>query len=151
MNTVNIVITRQTGYAAEGAVVVADVTAALAAAGPVEEVAIIGGGEIFREAFALADRIYLTEVDGEVDGDTVTVFLDNAVVLDRYRISEKAKVLYVPIKDGQTRIIDLLANNLGSIPPNTALIIVTAGKKRYELHASYDLKTNARIVIQYRE
>jgi hypothetical protein len=99
-----------------------------------------------------ADTLKIAVYDnGEVDGDTVTVFLDNAVVLDRYRISEKAKELYVPIRSGQTRIIDLFANNLGSIPPNTALIIITAGKKRYELHASYDLKTNARIVIQYKE
>jgi dihydrofolate reductase len=66
----NIVVTRQRGYQAEGGLVVTDVAAALAAAGQVEEVAVIGGGEIFREVFPLAQRIYLTEVDLEVDGDT---------------------------------------------------------------------------------
>ena len=66
----NIVITRQKNYQAEGAVIVADVASALAAAGEVEEICVIGGGEIFTEFFAQADRIYLTEVDLEVGGDT---------------------------------------------------------------------------------
>ena len=66
----NIVITRQKNYQAEGAIVVADTPSALAAAGPVEEVCVIGGGEIFEMFLAQTDRIYLTEVDLEVDGDT---------------------------------------------------------------------------------
>ena len=66
----NIVITRQKNYQAEGAVIVADVASALAAAGEVEEICVIGGGEIFTKFFAKADRIYLTEVDLEVEGDT---------------------------------------------------------------------------------
>jgi hypothetical protein len=45
----------------------------------------------------------------------------------------------------------LFANNIGTIPPNTALIILIAGKKRYEVHASYDLSTNAKIIFQYKE
>jgi dihydrofolate reductase len=66
----NIVITRQIDYHAEGATVVADVEAAIAAAGEVAEIAIIGGGEIYRLVFPVADRIYLTEVDLDVGGDT---------------------------------------------------------------------------------
>ena len=66
----NIVVTRQRDYQAEGGLVVTDIAAALAAAGQVEEVAVIGGGEIFREVFPLAQRIYLTEVDLDVEGDT---------------------------------------------------------------------------------
>lgn len=89
--------------------------------------------------------------NGEIDNDTVTIFLDNAIILDHYRISDKAKELYLPVaKDGQ-HSVELFANNLGSIPPNTALIIIMAGKKRYELRASYDLETNAQIIIQYKE
>ena len=72
----NIVITRQKNYRAEGAIVVADTPSALAAAGPVEEVCVIGGGEIFEMFLAQTDRIYLTEVDLEVDGDTFFPPLD---------------------------------------------------------------------------
>jgi dihydrofolate reductase len=68
----NIVITRQRDYRAPGAIVVADAAAALAAAGAhgAKEIAVIGGGKIYAMFFDLADRIYLTEVDLEVQGDT---------------------------------------------------------------------------------
>ena len=74
----NIVITRQKNYRAEGAIVVSDIPSALAAGGQVEEVCVIGGGEIFDMFLAQTDRIYLTEVDLEVDGDTFFPPLDSA-------------------------------------------------------------------------
>jgi dihydrofolate reductase len=66
----NIVLTRQPGFVAEGATVVATPEEALAAAAGAEEIAVIGGGEIYGLFFARADRIYLTEVDLTVEGDT---------------------------------------------------------------------------------
>ena len=74
----NIVITRQKNYRAEGASVVSDIPSALAAAGQVEEICVIGGGEIFDMFLAQTDRIYLTEVDLEVDGDTFFPPIDPA-------------------------------------------------------------------------
>ena len=74
----NIVITRQKNYRAEGASVVSDIPLALAAAGQVEEVCVIGGGEIFDMFLAQTDRIYLTEVDLEVEGDTFFPPIDPA-------------------------------------------------------------------------
>ncbi len=74
----NIVITRQKNYRAEGASVVSDVPSALAAAGQADEVCVIGGGEIFDMFLAQTERIYLTEVDLEVDGDTFFPPLDRA-------------------------------------------------------------------------
>ena len=72
----NIVVTRQKNYQAKGAVVVSDLDSALAAAGKVEEICVIGGGEIFTKFLAKADRIYLTEVDLEVEGDTWFPMID---------------------------------------------------------------------------
>ena len=72
----NIVITRQKNYRAEGAIAVADVPSALAAAGVAGEICVIGGGEIFEMFLPQADRIYLTEVDLEVDGDTFFPLID---------------------------------------------------------------------------
>jgi dihydrofolate reductase len=66
----NIVITRQKNYRAEGAIVVSDRRSALTAAGQAEDVCVIGGEEIFDMFLPQTDRIYLTEVDLEVDGDT---------------------------------------------------------------------------------
>lgn len=66
----NIVITRQPGFAPEGAEVAASAGEALRLAGGVPEVAVIGGGEIYRLFWPLVDRLYLTEVDLDVEGDT---------------------------------------------------------------------------------
>ena len=65
----NIVVTRQTGFRADGCDVVASTEAAIDAAGDAEEVMIIGGGEIYRQFLPLADRIYLTRVKVELQGD----------------------------------------------------------------------------------
>jgi dihydrofolate reductase len=81
----NIVITRQKNYQAEGAVVVADAASALAAAGEVEEICVIGGGEIFAKFLAKADRIYLTEVDLEVEGDVRFPVIDPGQWLETAR------------------------------------------------------------------
>lgn len=74
----NIVITRQRNYLAEGATVVPDMPSALAVAGQVEEVCVIGGGEIFDMLMPQTERIYLTEVDLEIDGDTFFPPIDPA-------------------------------------------------------------------------
>ncbi len=66
----NIVITRQQGFSAEGAEVAASPGEALRLAGAVPEVAVIGGGEVYGLFWPLVDRLYLTEVDLDVEGDT---------------------------------------------------------------------------------
>ena len=62
----NIVVTRQPGWAAQGAIPASSIDEALSGAG---DVSVIGGGEIYRAALARADRIELTEVHRDVEGD----------------------------------------------------------------------------------
>jgi dihydrofolate reductase len=64
----NIVITRNANYRAEGAEVFTDVDAALAAAGP-GTVCVIGGADLYRQLLGRADRLVLTEVAADVEGD----------------------------------------------------------------------------------
>lgn len=68
----NIVITRQAGWEAEGVVVVKKVEDAffVAAETDAKEAMVIGGGEIYKQLFDKARRIYLTRVDAEPEGDT---------------------------------------------------------------------------------
>jgi dihydrofolate reductase len=75
---VNIVITRDQGYQAQGAVVTTSVAEALARARQAEseEICVIGGSEIFREMLPMADRLYLTEVGLDPEGDVVFPPLD---------------------------------------------------------------------------
>ena len=67
----NIVLTRQPAFRAEGCLVVNSLLSALRACGEDKEVFICGGGELYREALPLAERVYLTVVHGEFQGDVV--------------------------------------------------------------------------------
>jgi dihydrofolate reductase len=68
----NIVITRKTGWNAEGVSVAdsVDAAVALAEASNYKEIFIIGGGEIYLIAFDRANKIYMTRVHAELEGDT---------------------------------------------------------------------------------
>ncbi len=72
----NIVVTRQRDFAAAGAEVAQGAEDALAKAGAVPEICVIGGGEIYQMFLPMADQIYLTEVDVEVVGDTAAPVLN---------------------------------------------------------------------------
>lgn len=66
----NIVISRDPDLKIEGVDVVSSVEAALAQAGDAEEVMIIGGGSIYQTCLPRADKLYLTYINAELDGDT---------------------------------------------------------------------------------
>lgn len=66
----NVIITRQEGYVQEGCRVANSIEEAIAMFPAEEEVFIIGGGEIYRQAMPLADRFYLTTVHHDYEGDT---------------------------------------------------------------------------------
>ncbi len=70
----NIVLTKNPTFSASGAIVVTDFDSALWAAADVEEVMVIGGAQIYEMAHPIADRIYLTQVDAVIDGDTALNF-----------------------------------------------------------------------------
>ena len=65
----NIIITRDKSYQAEGSVVVYSIDEALKAAGDVDEVMIIGGASFYEQMLPKADRLYLTFVEADLQGD----------------------------------------------------------------------------------
>lgn len=81
----NIVVTRDPAYQAEGCVVAHSIEAGLVAAGDAEEVMVIGGADFYRQLLSRADRIYLTLIDAEVEGDTWFPELDTARWHERSR------------------------------------------------------------------
>jgi dihydrofolate reductase len=74
----NIVISRQPGLRIEGCTVVDSLDAALAAAGPVPEVVVIGGADVYRLALPGAETLYLTRVHADAGADTFFPALDAA-------------------------------------------------------------------------
>ena len=65
----HIVVTRQQDYVAQGAETASDLESAIALAGDVDEVMIVGGATLYAEALPMADRLYMTLVDADIDGD----------------------------------------------------------------------------------
>jgi len=65
----NIVVSSQPGTA-EGVTWVTSLDAAIQAAGDAEEIMVIGGGRVYEQMLKRADRLYLTHIDAEVEGDT---------------------------------------------------------------------------------
>ena len=82
----NIILTRQTGYEAPGCVITHTLTAALKAAEDAPEVMVIGGGTIYEQFFAQADRIYLTLIDGQFLGDVFLPQFDTAMWEEKSRV-----------------------------------------------------------------
>lgn len=65
----NIVLTRTPDFVAPGCTLVADIPAALAAAGAAPEIMIIGGADLYAQMLPRAQRLYLTLIDAEIPGD----------------------------------------------------------------------------------
>lgn len=92
-NRLNIVVTRQEAFAHEGIRVCHDLPAALALADQqatleaAEEVMVMGGGEIYRQAMPYASRLYVTEVDIEVEGDAYFPLLDPSEWRETQRVA----------------------------------------------------------------
>jgi dihydrofolate reductase len=75
----NIIITRQANFQADGCHVVHSFDAALALCPPDDEVFIIGGADIYRQALPRADKIYLTRLHADFTGDLLMFELDPAL------------------------------------------------------------------------
>jgi len=82
---VMVVVTRDPGYRPEGVIVVHSLEQALEVARGDDEVFIAGGGEIYRQALPLVDRMYVTRIHAEVVGDTTFPEVD----LNRWRLVER--------------------------------------------------------------
>ena len=91
--------------------------------------------------------------NGTIDGDTVSIFYNGKQIVKSKKLTATALVVDVTLDENTAlHSIVLYAENLGSIPPNTALVVfTTASGKRYQLFSSATLQQNAEMVFEYRE
>lgn len=107
--------------------------------------------ETIRSVEIINDSLTLTLYDnGEVDGDTVSVLLNGKVIMPMEGLSTKPidKTVYLTPEMGDSIVLVMYAENLGSIPPNTGLLIVHDGEKNYYISFSGDLHKNAAIILK---
>lgn len=91
--------------------------------------------------------------NGEIDGDSVSVFEENEIRVNKKMITAKPITFYVTLNKAVNPIshLRLVAESLGSIPPCTALMIVTTKTKRYEVRLSSNFNKNATVELFLKE
>jgi len=97
-----------------------------------------------------SDSVRISFYDnGDIDGDSITVFLNKYPVLTHQPLSAKSLNMYLAFDKGHdVAEIGMYAENLGLYPPNTELMVVTDGDKRYEVYMSSSLSQNATVVLR---
>lgn len=89
--------------------------------------------------------------NGQVDGDIASLLFDGKTVIDKQLLSTKAATLMLDVSDlSAEHILELYANNLGSIPPNTALVVLTCKNKRYEINLSSNEVSNGAVKLLFK-
>lgn len=88
--------------------------------------------------------------NGEIDDDTISVYLDKKLVLSKRRLSASALNINLKMDESNPdHELIMVAENLGRIPPNTSLMIVTAGDQRYEVRITSTEQKNAMVRFKY--
>ena len=88
--------------------------------------------------------------NGQIDNDTISVYLDKQLILSKKRLS--AVPLSIDLKMDESNPdheLIMVAENLGEIPPNTSLMIVTAGEQRFEVRITSTEQKNAMVRFRY--
>ena len=87
--------------------------------------------------------------NGEIDGDRVSVFFNEQIILSNQMLTHKS--IHIDITLDSTKEfneISMFAENLGLIPPNTALMVIKDKKNRYNVNLSSNLEQNATVRIR---
>lgn len=104
------------------------------------------GAPTIEEKFATREKVLVTEIPlegdsillrfydhGQIDGDSISLFLNDRLIYSHIRLLGTAYNIKLAVKDlGENNELTMVAENLGSIPPNTSYMIAIVNEKRYE-------------------
>ncbi len=108
--------------------------------------------ELIKTFYTEAKTIKIELYDnGEIDGDTISVYHNNVLIVSKQRLTDKPITINIKIDENDPHHeFVMVADNLGSIPPNTALMILTAGDQRFETHVTSNEKKNAVVRLEFK-
>jgi hypothetical protein len=90
--------------------------------------------------------------NGEIDGDTISVYLDKKLVLASKGLTASPLIIKFKIdEDNSEHELVMVAENLGRIPPNTSLMIVEAGDRRFDVRITSTEQKNAVVRFKYQK
>jgi hypothetical protein len=87
--------------------------------------------------------------NGQVDGDTVTIFMNGALLIPAKMLTAKPITINIDVNDKE-EVYDIVmfAESMGTIPPNTALMVVTTATNRYEINITSTEQTSGSIRLK---
>jgi hypothetical protein len=114
------------------------------------------------EAFTQRPKVFTKEIEvvnsslrleiydnGEIDGDEISLFLNNKRILVKSKLTHKAIRINIELDPSlEYNELSMFAENLGMIPPNTAALILYDGKTKYETLLSSDLNKSATLKLK---
>jgi hypothetical protein len=89
--------------------------------------------------------------NGIIDGDSISVSFDNRTVVSRKGLSLEPIKVDLSLQPSREYQMVVYAENLGTISPNTTLVVVTSGTKRYEILLSSNEEKNSSIKFVYQK
>ena len=122
---------------------------ALAALSPVKLSYDQRKNKLQQEIEVTSDSLVLSFYDnGVVDGDSISVYLDGKPVVMNAKLTTTATKKMIGVAGLGEMTLLLVAENLGTLPPNTGLITIRDGENLFQVNFSADLQTNATILIR---
>jgi len=90
--------------------------------------------------------------NGEIDGDSISVYLDKKLVVASKGLSATPIIVKFNLEDDNAEHeLVMVAENMGRIPPNTSLMVVEAGEQRFDVHITSTEQKNAVVRFKYQK
>lgn len=90
--------------------------------------------------------------NGDIDGDSISVFFNDQLMGANLMLSTRSVHMNIKLDTSKEyNQLAMFANNLGSIPPNTALMLISDGKNRWEVRLTSDLGKSGAVQIKRRK
>ena len=112
--------------------------------------ALLKRSKVFTKELEIVNNQLRLEIydNGQIDYDSVSLFLNNKLILSKSMLTHKAIRLTIDLDPNlEYNELSMLAENLGMIPPNTAALVIYDGKIRYETLLTSDLSKSATIKL----
>jgi hypothetical protein len=107
--------------------------------------------EVIKTLTVKSSRIKIELYDNaEIDHDTVTVLVNGKVLLYRQMLTDRPLTLHLNAFANLPYEVVMYADNLGDIPPNTALMMITSGDQKFEVFLSSTETKSAAVRLVYR-
>jgi hypothetical protein len=109
--------------------------------------------EVIRTVNFSSDSLLLSLVDnGTVDGDSISLVLNGKIILEKLGLTARSYRMMVPVtaSPGDSLLLIMYAESMGTIPPNSGLLIIQDGNNRHEIRFEGDFQKSSGVILRKR-